>query len=128
MPTGKPAVTQVSAERDQRRERVGRSQPSSPTTSASRGGRRAAWSSWSFTTAPSVSAASAASRRSAPRNASAFAQSIVSATPGTLREVELAQPLDGTGDVACERLTDVRRARADDLDLAVQIGVVDPVV
>ena len=103
-------------------------------------GRLMARSSWSsacftrsessryFTSAPSVLAADSRSSSAVPRWCRARAQSMVSATPGRLLQVAAAQLLDDPDDLAGERLGDLGRPGAHDLQLALEAGVLDPVV
>ena len=64
-----------------------------------------------------------------PRWCSARAQSRVSATPGRLLQVvAVAQLLDQLDDLAAQRLGHLRRPGAQDRHLALEAGVVDPVV
>ena len=75
-----------------------------------------------------MSAAAPASSRSAPRNAKGVRPVDRLGHAGELREVERAQARHRLRDVARELRTHVRRPRAHDLDLAVEIRVIDPVV
>ena len=82
-----------------------------------------------FRAAPRVAAATSASRRVAPIVSRARAQSSVSATPGGLMSSpRAAQPLHERDDLLGERRRHLGQARAHDLELARQAGVVDPVV
>ena len=79
-------------------------------------------------TAPSVAAALSTSRCRAPTSCSARAQSMVSATPGGLSEIGLAQRADGPCDLGGEPLGEAGQPRVQDLDLPLQVGVVEPEV
>ena len=80
-----------------------------------------------LSTDPSVCSTIAGSRSSQPRTASVLAQSIVSATPGGLLRSMLAQAGDERRCLSREPLGDARHAQADDLDLALERWVGDPV-
>ena len=80
-----------------------------------------------LSTEPSVCSTTSASISSRPSAASACAQSIVSATPGRLREVEHAQAAHEGRGLGREPLGDARDAQPDDLDLPLERRVPDPV-
>ena len=81
-----------------------------------------------FTSAPSVRAADSRSRSAVPRWCSARAQSRVSATPGGFCSPMSAQLLHDADHLPGQLLRHLGRAGPDDLDLAVEARVLDPVV
>ena len=97
------------------------------TSPASVSSRTASTSSRYLRIEPSVCSTTSASISCRPSAFSAIAQSIVSATPGRLREVESAQLAHERGRLGGEPLGDARDAELDDLDLALDRRVPDPV-
>ena len=79
-------------------------------------------------TTPSVSSTSSGASSRAPSDRSAAAQSSVSAMPGHLGQVRLAQAMDEADDLAGEPLGRLGDPGEDDLVLLLRRRVVDPVV
>ena len=77
---------------------------------------------------PSDEATARSSSWVTPSRPSAAAQSIVSATPGGLYSDSSRSAGDGGGDLAGEALADLGGPQPDDGHLAVEVGVLDPVV
>ena len=65
---------------------------------------------------------------SAPSSSSARAQSIDSAMLGRLLQVELADLVDDLDQLAGDRLVELGRVQADDLELVLEVGIVEPQV
>ena len=85
-------------------------------------------SSWYFSSTPSVSLMVLGSRSSAFSSDSAVAQSIDLGDARRLEEVELAQLLHEAHDLARQAFAGARRLDLEDLQLALQVGIVDPVI
>ena len=79
-------------------------------------------------TAPSVLATIASSSWVAPSRPSAIAQSIVSATPGGLYRLSSRSASTAPATWRASSVVDVGHAQLDDRDLALEVGMLDPVV
>ena len=110
--------------RDVRRHRSTAWRTSSPMPWA----RTRSWSSRYLRTVPSVAATEASSSSSRPSVASAWAQSMVSATPGGLYRPRSRTAWVAAATWRASASPDLRRPQPHDGDLAVEVGVLDPVV